>query len=104
MRQVPNGKVRTMSSKKIGSTSNNADTRGGIHRIKVTLLGAGPPIWRRVEVPSSIPLEHLYEVIQMAFGWDNYHMWVFETGSAQYGIPDLRAGDRQRGGETAGPA
>ena len=81
-----------MSSKKLGSTSNKADAGTGVHRIKVTLLGTRPPIWRRVEVPSSIPLEHLHEVIQVAFGWENYHMWVFETGSAQYGIPDRELG------------
>lgn len=44
------------------------------HKIKVTLRGAKPPIWRRLEVPSTVTLETLHEIIQEAFGWLNCHM------------------------------
>jgi hypothetical protein len=59
-----------------------------IHRVKITLRGAKPPIWRRLEVPSGITLHRLHEVILRSFGWDGSHMWVFSTPDGEYGIAD----------------
>ncbi len=59
-----------------------------VHTIKVTLAGSRPPIWRRLQVPSTTTLRALHDVIQAAFGWDDYHMWVFETPFGRYGLPD----------------
>jgi hypothetical protein len=67
-------------------------TRPTVHRLKITLRGSKPPIWRRVEVPSDITLERLHEIVQAAFGWDGYHMWVFETPAGEYGLPDPELG------------
>lgn len=64
----------------------------GVHRLKVTLRGARPPIWRRLEVPSEITLERLHQVIQIAFGWWGCHLWVFETPAGEYGQPDVELG------------
>ena len=66
-----------------------------VHTIKVTLAGSQPPIWRRLDVPSAITLDALHRVIQAAFGWEGYHMWVFETSSGRYGVADreLRIGN-----------
>jgi Plasmid pRiA4b ORF-3-like protein len=59
-----------------------------VHRLKLSLRGAKPPIWRRVEVPSDISLQRLHRVMQAAFGWEDYHMWVFDTELGRYGIAD----------------
>ena len=59
-----------------------------VHTIKVTLAGSRPPIWRRLQVPSATTLRALHDVIQAAFGFDDYHMSVFDTPSGRYGLPD----------------
>ncbi|MEV0196119.1 plasmid pRiA4b ORF-3 family protein [Nonomuraea sp. NPDC050691] len=69
-------------------TSRHTSAAPTIHRIKVTLAGSRPPIWRRLEVPSAITLQNLHAVLQAAFGWEDYHMWVFETPIGRYGVAD----------------
>jgi hypothetical protein len=59
-----------------------------IYQIKVSLRGAKPPIWRRLEMPANISLARLHAVIQIAFGWENSHLHVFETPYGQFGTPD----------------
>ncbi|RVX46062.1 pRiA4b ORF-3-like protein [Nonomuraea polychroma] len=68
--------------------SSSARTVPTVHRIKVTLAGSRPPIWRRLEVASTITLCTLHDVLQAAFGWEDYHMWVFESPLGRYGVAD----------------
>jgi hypothetical protein len=64
-----------------------------VHQFKITLREvSGPPVWRRVLVPSDVTLGDLHEVIQQAMGWDNYHMHVFSVGGQEYGSPDPELG------------
>ncbi|MFD8546070.1 plasmid pRiA4b ORF-3 family protein [Streptomyces sp. NPDC059649] len=76
-----------------------------VHTIKVTLHGSRPPIWRRLEVPSSTPLQRLHHLIQAAFGWEDYHMWAFEAGRERYGLADrelsIRSAASKRLGDVA---
>lgn len=48
--------------------------------LKISLNGARPPIWRRVQVPGEISLYQLHRVIQRAMGWDDCHLHHFEFG------------------------
>jgi hypothetical protein len=59
-----------------------------IHRLKVTLAGIRPPVWRRVEVPSTITLADLHAVIQGAMGWWNCHLHQWLIDGVTYGIDD----------------
>lgn len=48
-----------------------------VYQLKITLEGIRPPIWRRVIVPSKITFFQLHIIIQIAFGWENCHMFQF---------------------------
>jgi hypothetical protein len=58
-------------------------------RLRVTLDGIRPPIWRRVLVPSAMPLDKFHMVLQGAFGWTHSHLHCFELGDKVYEDPSL---------------
>ena len=55
--------------------------------LKVTLDDIEPPIWRRLDVPASVTLARLHDVCQVALGWTNSHLHVFEIGDQRIAIP-----------------
>ena len=66
-----------------------------IFQIKITLIGVSKPrVWRRVLVPAEIRIDRFHEVIQVAMGWLDYHMHVFATDSAEFGVVDSELGHR----------
>lgn len=71
------------------------DTEQTIFQLKISLVGVSkPPVWRRLLVPAEIRLNDLHEAIQAAMGWEDSHMHVFTTDSAEYGLPDPELGHR----------
>lgn len=58
-----------------------------VHVVKVTLYGAKPPVWRRLELPSAMTLNHVHEVLQATFEWDDFHLHQFETVCGEFGDP-----------------
>jgi hypothetical protein len=48
-------------------------------------------------VPSGITLQRLHDVIQAAFDWQDYHLWVFDTALGRYGVADRDLGHRSAG-------
>jgi hypothetical protein len=60
---------------------------GSIHVLIVSLHGAAPPSWRRLELPSAITLDRLHEVLQMTFGWSNFGPHSFVTIYGEFGGP-----------------
>jgi hypothetical protein len=59
-----------------------------IYQLKITLRGSRPPIWRRVQVSSDVTLAKLHKIIQVAMGWGEEHLHVFDVGGISYGEPD----------------
>jgi len=52
------------------------------YKIKVTIMNTEPPVWRRLRIPGSITFSQLHRIIQVAFGWLDYHLFRFEFEDA----------------------
>lgn len=58
-----------------------------IYQLKITLKDSKPPIWRRVEVPDTVTLAQLHQIIQAAMGWYDLHLHQFTLDRVHYGVP-----------------
>ena len=58
-----------------------------IATVRIELRYSDPLIWREVEVPTSITLKVLHDVIQAVMGWYDYHLWEFTIAGQTYGLP-----------------
>jgi hypothetical protein len=56
------------------------------YQFKITLKHTSDPkVWRRITVPSNISFYDFHVVIQVVFGWENAHLFVFSPkGWASY--------------------
>ncbi len=59
-----------------------------VHRLKITLRGIRPPIWRRIEVPSNLTLFELSAVLEAAMGWLGGHLHAYDAAGVTYQLPD----------------
>ena len=72
-------------------------------RLKVTLEGCEPPVWRRLLVAETMALGDLHMAVQAAMGWENSHLHLFEVGrKAQYGDPSMLDDVEDEAGVTVG--
>ena len=51
-----------------------------VFQVRVDLDHAKPPIWRRLELGSSLTLDRVHQVLQASFGWWDYHLHRFALG------------------------
>jgi hypothetical protein len=58
-----------------------------IYQLKITLLEITRPIWRRIQVPSTIRLGALHDAFQAVMGWRDCHLHQFEKGRKYWGMP-----------------
>ena len=65
--------------------------------LHVALHDVAPPVWRRLRVPDRLTLHQLHRVLQLAFGWLDYHLYEFRPATAgrsagrrARGAPDVR--------------
>ncbi len=61
---------------------------GGTYRLRLTLADVDPPVWRRIEVPATMTLGKLHGILQVAMGWQDYHLHLFEIDGRSYGPID----------------
>jgi hypothetical protein len=62
-----------------------ADSFNQICTVRIELLNTDPLIWREVEVPTSITLGVLNNIIQITMGWLDQHLWEFTIDKKSYG-------------------
>ena len=60
------------------------DRSASVHVLKVALRDVRPAVWRRLEVPSSMSLAELHEVLQVAFDWSDDHLHDFRSRGVRY--------------------
>jgi Plasmid pRiA4b ORF-3-like protein len=60
-----------------------------IVRAEVHILGIEPKISRTLELPITLNLAQLHEVLQAAFGWTDSHLHHFNIGGLIYGAPEF---------------
>ncbi len=58
-----------------------------IATVRIELRGTDPSIWREVEVPTSITLKVLHDIVQAVMEWFDCHLWEFVIGGQSYGLP-----------------
>lgn len=59
-----------------------------ILKLKISLVGSSPPIWRRVLVPNWNTLAELHSIIQGSFGWGDDHLHCFRQGKRTFEAAD----------------
>jgi hypothetical protein len=64
-----------------------AESFNQICTVRIELLDTDPVIWRVVEVPTSITLKVLHDIVQITMGWLDSHLWEFRIGGRSYGPP-----------------
>ena len=68
---------------------------GTRYRLKVTLLGTRPAIWRRIEVDADVTLLRFHQILQVVMGWTDSHLHQYRRGSTYYGQSDPEFGMRR---------
>lgn len=87
----PSGPEKS-SPKRSASPAQGAISKAqAVYQLKITLRGARPPIWRRVQV-KDMTLAELHGIIQEAMGWGFSHLYSFKVGGVEYGDP-MMTGD-----------
>ena len=66
-------------------------------KVRLDLLEAKPPIWRRLMLPGDIELPALSDVILAAMGWAGGHLHEFSTGQGYHADRFLNSWDEQEG-------
>lgn len=64
-------------------------TPSQIFQLKITLIESKPPIWRRVLVMDNTTLYQLNQIIQIAMGWTNSHLHLFDIDGRTYSLPEF---------------
>lgn len=64
-----------------------SDSVNEIATVRIELVDTDPVIWRQVEVPTSITLKVLHDIVQAAVEWFDCHLWEFTIGTQRYGLP-----------------
>ena len=59
-----------------------------VARLAVTPEDVEPAVLRRLDVPLGLRLDRLHLALQAAMGWTDSHLYAFNAGSTEWGVPD----------------
>jgi hypothetical protein len=59
-----------------------------IYRVHVSLREIQPLIWRRIELASRTTLKQFHRILQIAMGWEDYHLHEYIVDGIRYCTPD----------------
>lgn len=68
-------------------TAKKSPAPGTVFQFKVSLVGARPQIWRRIQVPGTASLADLHAIIQICMGWNDCHLHHFDIDDELYAVP-----------------
>jgi hypothetical protein len=71
------------------ATDAETPTLGPVLQLKVRLLEISPMVWRRLLVPGATSLRELHGILQVAMGWEGFHLFQFHLRAVRYGSPEL---------------
>src|SRR5579872_367935 len=84
----PEDPINMRTSRK---SAKNAIGTNTVYRLKITLSGAKPPIWRRVSLSGNERLDRVHMILNCAMGWTDTHLHAFEIRGTRYSVPDPEA-------------
>jgi len=59
-----------------------------MYTLKVTLKHVEPPVWQRIIVDPATRLDELSRILEVAMGWEGYHLHQFDAGGVLFGPMD----------------
>lgn len=68
-----------------------------ILELKITLNNIRPPIYRKIQVPDFYTFHQLHHLIQLAFEWENIHMYTFFDKDSEISAFEDDFSERQPG-------
>jgi hypothetical protein len=72
--------------KTIQRTSSHQKTDShAVYRLRITVPGSKPLIWRRLQVAAGMTLNELHQVLQTVMGWERRYPYQFDDGLFWYG-------------------
>ena len=57
-----------------------------VYQFRVYLLEISPMIWRRLLLRNDHTIADLYYTLQIAIGWDDFHLHQFTIRGKRYGV------------------
>src|SRR6266404_6891575 len=64
-----------------------AEDKVGAVQLNARLCGVSPPVTRRLVITEQASLAQLHASLQVAFGWSDEHLYVFQIRGWQFGDP-----------------
>ena len=64
-----------------------AEDKVGAVQLNARLCGVSPPVTRRLVITEQSSLAQLHAALQVAFGWSDEHLYVFQIRGWQFGDP-----------------